>query len=121
MRWKEIVAGLMVAGVLFGIPAAAIAYQNSYATQVIPVKLSQWKIEPEIHVKAGTKTRLLLIATDVTHGFQIGRLINIKAIYPGHPQELIVTAVDPGTYEISCSNTCGVDHAKMLGKIVVEK
>ncbi|HEY3365182.1 MAG TPA: cupredoxin domain-containing protein [Symbiobacteriaceae bacterium] len=121
MRWQEVTAGLIAAAVVVGIPVAAIAYESAHAEKVIPVELRQWQVTPEIHLKAGTQVHLLLTAMDVTHGFQIGNLINIPEIVPGHPREVIVTAVDPGTYEINCSNTCGVDHATMRGKIVVER
>lgn len=119
MRWQEWTAGAVLAALLVGMPVAAVARQNSHAAEVIPVELSQWDVRPEIRVKKGTQVRLLLTSRDVTHGFQVGSLVNLE-VHPGKPREVLINAVDPGVYEIRCSVTCGLAHGDMKGRIVVE-
>lgn len=121
MRWKEIVAGILVAVGLVGLPAAALAYQHQRETRVVTIEMMQWEYRPaEIRVKKGEQVRLQLIAKDVVHGFQLDGIANVE-VRPGKPQELIIWAQDPGVYRFRCSTFCGVGHAAMVGQIVVEE
>ena len=38
MRWQEIVAGILVAACLIGLPAAALAYQNHRERAVVTLR-----------------------------------------------------------------------------------
>jgi len=121
MRWKEIVAGILVVAGLVGLPAAALAYQSHRDTRVVTIEMVQWEYRPsEIRVKKGEQVRLQLIAKDVVHGFQLDGITTLE-VRPGKPQEVIIWAQDPGVYRFRCSMFCGLGHAAMVGQIVVEE
>ncbi len=121
MRWQEIVAGILVAACLIGLPAAALAYQNHRETRVVTLEMMQWEYRPaEIRVKKGEQLRLQLIAKDVVHGFQVDGIANVE-VRPGKPEEVIIWAQDAGVYRFRCSMFCGLGHAAMVGQIVVEE
>lgn len=121
MRWKETVAGILVAVCLVGLPAAALAYQNHRETRVVTLEMMQWEYRPaEIRMKKGEELRLQLVARDVVHGFQLDGIATLE-VRPGKPQEVIIRAEDVGVYRFRCSMFCGLGHAAMVGQIVVEE
>lgn len=109
-----------LAAVMAGILAAALADRSRVDNQVINVELSQWKMKPAVRLKQGQTVRLRLVATDVAHGFKIADLADIQEVKPGAPQDVLLTARDPGTYVVYCSFDCGTGHRSMVGVIVVE-
>ena len=80
-----------------------------------------WNWTPELRLKAGQTYNIWLSSRDVLHGFSItGAGLNVMAA-PGHAYRVRLTPQEPGEYLIICNEYCGVGHASMTGKIVVER
>jgi cytochrome c oxidase subunit 2 len=70
----------------------------------------------EYRVAAGSTLTVSLVNKNGLHGAAVEALgINILA---DEPQQ--ITFDKPGTYEIKCSILCGVGHAEMVSKLIVE-
>ncbi|WP_027891230.1 cytochrome c oxidase subunit II [Calidithermus chliarophilus] len=75
----------------------------------------------EMRVKRGRKVTFYVASPDVVHGFMIERTnINVEVV-PGYVSKVEYTFDRPGTYKIICHQYCGLGHAKMLSRIVVEE
>ncbi|HUC93302.1 MAG TPA: cytochrome C oxidase subunit II [Paenibacillus sp.] len=74
--------------------------------------------QPEYRVKQGDMVRLVLKNKSGIHGLGIPDLgIDLK----GDTLEQDVTFDKAGEYEIVCTVPCGVGHANMKSKLIVEK
>jgi len=88
-----------------------VAYVQAFSFGYLPT---------EIRVKAGHKVTFKITSPDVLHGFHIERT-NINAeVIPGEIAQVSHTFKQPGEYRIICNEYCGIGHANMIGKIIVE-
>lgn len=71
-------------------------------------------------VPLNTVVVLNITSADVTHGFYVPELDVAKDAQPGIYSQLWFNATQPGTFTIQCRQLCGVGHALMLSKLVVE-
>jgi cytochrome c oxidase subunit II len=71
-------------------------------------------------VPVNTIVVLNITSRDVTHGFYIPALDVAKDAQPGIYSQLWFNATQPGTFTIECRQLCGVGHALMISKLVVE-
>jgi len=71
-------------------------------------------------VPIGQIVILNMTSADVTHGFYIPALLVAKDAQPGIYNQLWFNATQPGVFSIECRQLCGVGHALMLSKLVVE-
>lgn len=71
-------------------------------------------------VPLNTIVVLNITSADVTHGFYVPELDVAKDAQPGIYSQLWFNATQPGTFTIECRQLCGVGHALMLSKLVVE-
>jgi len=91
---------------------------NEYV--VYALAFSYGYLPAEIRVKAGRKVTFKITSPDVLHGFHVvGTNINPKVI-PGEITQLSHTFTKPGEYPIICNEYCGIGHANMISKIIVE-
>ncbi|RIH81993.1 cytochrome c oxidase subunit 2 [Calidithermus terrae] len=75
----------------------------------------------EMRVKRGRKVTFYVTSPDVQHGFMIERTnINVQVI-PGEVARVSHTFKEAGEYTIICNEYCGLGHAGMISKIVVEE
>lgn len=74
----------------------------------------------EIHIPAGEPIRLKLVGGDVIHSFWVPQLAGKMDAIPGQINETWIQASTPGTWTGQCTEYCGVQHAKMLLKVVAE-
>lgn len=74
----------------------------------------------EIRVKAGRKVTFKVTSPDVQHGFQIERTNVNPQVIPGEIVQVSHTFNTPGEYRIICNEYCGIGHANMISKIIVE-
>jgi cytochrome c oxidase subunit II len=106
--------------------------------QTIEVTAKKYEFSPSpIHVKAGTKVRLKITATDHDHGFKIATVPEGADPHskPGlvfdSPQDCFrlkkkeTTTIEflaqtPGTYPFRCCHVCGFGHKGMHSELVVE-
>lgn len=76
-------------------------------------------VAPILRVPAGRPVELLLKSRDVIHNFFVRELRIKQDVVPGMTIPLRFTADKPGTYEVPCSELCGLGHHQMRGTLVV--
>ena len=74
----------------------------------------------EIHIPTGEVVRLKLIGGDVIHSFWVPQLAGKMDAIPGQINETWIEASKPGIYQGQCTEYCGVEHAKMLFRVVAQ-
>ncbi|MDC0710118.1 cytochrome c oxidase subunit II [Stigmatella sp. ncwal1] len=72
-----------------------------------------------LHVPANRPVRLLITSRDVLHSFYVPAFrIKMDAL-PGRYTQVWFEATKPGTYQVLCTEYCGLSHSKMLAEVVV--
>ncbi|MGK0618319.1 cytochrome c oxidase subunit II [Meiothermus cerbereus] len=88
-----------------------VAYVQAFAFGYLPT---------EMKFKAGKKVTFYITSPDVQHSFQIANTnINVQVI-PGEIAKVSYTFKQPGEYRIICNEYCGIGHANMISKLIVE-
>ena len=72
-----------------------------------------------LHVPANRPVRLLMTSRDVIHSFFVPSFRIKMDVLPGRYTQTWFEATKPGTYQILCTEYCGLSHSKMLGEVVV--
>lgn len=67
----------------------------------------------EVHIPAGEPVRLVLTSTDVIHSFWVPSLAGKLDALPDGDNVLVIEADEPGRYNGSCAEFCGIQHASM--------
>jgi cytochrome c oxidase subunit 2 len=85
------------------------------------ITASRFKFEPAlIEVHQGDEVRLVMRSADGVHGLAIQELkVKVKIPKGGEPAWATFLASRPGTFEITCSEYCGLGHRKMKARLVV--
>jgi cytochrome c oxidase subunit II len=86
-----------------------------------------WKLEhtggqreiDELHVPAGRPVKLVMTSEDVIHSFFMPVFRIKQDVLPGRYTSLWFKADKPGDYQVFCSQYCGTDHSRMIGRVVV--
>ncbi|PZF92784.1 cytochrome c oxidase subunit II [Micromonospora deserti] len=132
--WGGIVLPSVVLVLLTGVSIDAMRHRDhpdaSQAT-VVQVIGHQWWWEVryperdvvtanEVHVPAGRPVRLELTTADVIHSFWVPALAGKIDLVPGRSNTLSINTDRPGVYEGRCAEFCGLQHAKMRFRVVVE-
>src|SRR5665811_42621 len=76
--------------------------------------------EGELHVPLGRQVHFKMHALDVLHSFWVPEWRIKKDNVPGITTTAIVTPDKPGAYQLICTELCGLGHAAMRAKVVVE-
>lgn len=74
----------------------------------------------DMHLPVGVPVRILITSADVIHQWWVPEFRLKMAAVPGLVQNLNFTPLHPGTFMVTCSEFCGVNHSQMQGKVVVE-
>ncbi len=74
----------------------------------------------ELHVPAGRAVALTLDGPDVIHSFWVPKLGGKRDVVPGRLNRLFFTPTTPDEYRGQCAEFCGVSHANMGMRIVVD-
>jgi cytochrome c oxidase subunit 2 len=74
----------------------------------------------EIHIPVGQSVRLRLIGGDVIHSFWVPQLAGKMDAIPGQINETWIEANASGTYSGQCTEYCGVEHSRMLLRVVAQ-
>jgi cytochrome c oxidase subunit 2 len=79
----------------------------------------------ELHVPVGSgqngaPTRIKLLSADTDHSFWVPQLAGKTDLIPNHPNEMWIEPHATGVYVGQCAQYCGVQHAKMLLRVIVE-
>jgi cytochrome c oxidase subunit II len=89
--------------------------------KVINITAKRFEFSPnQITLKKGEPVKLVLTSADVTHGFFLKPLKIDEIIEPGKTTEVNLTPQTAGTYLLICDHFCGVNHAAMNMKVIVE-
>ncbi len=75
--------------------------------------------DPELRVPVGKPVKLLLNSLDVIHGFYIPAFRIKQDVVPGMTNYLWFQPTQVGTFDIMCSQYCGLEHSHMLSKLIV--
>ena len=87
----------------------------------IRVKARKYEFSPnEITVKRGDHIRLIITASDGSHGFKLEAFHVNRKLSKGEPVTVEFTADQTGTFPFECSHFCGLGHQKMKGHLTVE-
>jgi cytochrome c oxidase subunit 2 len=78
----------------------------------------------ELHVPASTgdsrqPTFLKLESADVAHSFWVPQLAGKTDLIPGRQNLMWIEPTQPGTYLGNCAEYCGIQHARMLIRVIV--
>jgi cytochrome c oxidase subunit 2 len=112
--------GLVVA--TFGVPIARGALKDGGpSVRTFEMTASRFKFDPQlIEVAEGDEVRLVLRSADGLHGFAIKELkVKVKIPKGGEPVSATFVARRAGTFEILCSEYCGLGHRDMKARLVV--
>ncbi len=75
--------------------------------------------DSELRVPLGKPVKLILTSIDVIHGFYAPAFRIKQDAVPGMTTYLWFQPTQAGTFDVMCSQYCGLQHAHMLSKIVV--
>jgi cytochrome c oxidase subunit 2 len=75
--------------------------------------------DPELRVPIGKPVKLLLTSLDVIHGFYVPAFRIKQDVVPGMTNTLWFQATQEGTYDVMCSQYCGLEHSHMLSKVII--
>lgn len=124
-RWLAVLATLLTIGVvtsLFFLPYSG-AHDPTGPARNVAVTGGQfyWTVAPRT-VKAG-HIRFLVTSADVNHGLGIysphGEMLGSVQAMPGYTNKLNIELTEPGRYQLSCLEMCGVGHHKMQAAFTV--
>lgn len=79
----------------------------------------------ELHVPASDVSRrqptfLKLQSADVAHSFWVPQLAGKTDVIPGRENSMWLEPTQPGTYLGNCAEYCGMQHAQMLIRVIVQ-
>lgn len=73
----------------------------------------------QLHIPVGKKIKLLMTSQDVIHSFFIPAFRIKKDVLPARYTSVWFEATQAGTYHLFCTEYCGTNHSRMIGKIFV--
>jgi cytochrome c oxidase subunit II len=74
----------------------------------------------ELHVPVDEAVELSMTADDVIHSFWVPEWSIHQDLVPGTVQRVIMTPTKEGDYSLICSELCGIGHATMRNRVVVQ-
>lgn len=77
-------------------------------------------VPDQLHVPVNTNVRLILESSDVIHSFWVPELAGKMDLIPGQTNEMWFRATEIGEYSGYCAEFCGIQHAMMRVKVVVD-
>ncbi|MBK9064995.1 MAG: cytochrome c oxidase subunit II [Acidobacteria bacterium] len=127
--WSVIPLGLLL--ILFGWGTKVFFDQNrppaGAAQYWVTGRQWMWKIQHpngrreinELHVPLGQAVQLRMISEDVIHDFFVPAFRIHVDVLPSRYTTYWFKATKTGEFHLFCGQYCGVEHSKMVGKIVV--
>jgi cytochrome c oxidase subunit 2 len=74
-----------------------------------------------LHLPVGRSVVLHLNSKDVIHSFWVPQFSQKQDTWPGKEQTLHITPTRLGTYPVLCTELCGLGHALMRSKVIVQR
>ncbi|MBM3563397.1 MAG: cytochrome c oxidase subunit II [Alphaproteobacteria bacterium] len=86
-----------------------------------------WKVEHQggqheinaLHIPINRPIQLVMTSEDVIHDFSVPAFRIKHDVLPGRYESIWFEAKTPGTFELFCTQLCGVGHYSMTGEVVV--
>jgi cytochrome c oxidase subunit II len=100
--------------------AEVIGHQFYFEYRYPGLKTSVFSKTDAMHLPVGVPVRILITSGDVIHQWWVPEIRLKAAAVPGLVTDLNFTPLRTGTYDIACSEFCGVDHSLMQGKLLIE-
>lgn len=72
-----------------------------------------------LHVPANRPVRLLMTSRDVIHAFYVPEFRIKSDVMPNRYTQIWFEATKTGTFQVLCTEYCGLDHSRMLAEVVV--
>jgi cytochrome c oxidase subunit 2 len=73
----------------------------------------------ELHIPAGRPISFTMTSQDVIHSFFAPEFRIKQDVVPGRYTHTWFEALEPGEYHLFCTQYCGTEHSKMVGRIIV--
>jgi len=93
----------------------------------VTARMWQWSFEypngiktDTLHAVIYTPMRLNLTSMDVNHSLYIPAFRIKKDVIPGRKNVMWFKAIERGAYDIACAEFCGLQHAYMYTKVIVD-
>lgn len=97
-----------------------VAHQFNFEFRYPGLSGSLYSPKGDMHLPLGKPVKILVSSGDVIHQFWVPEFRLKAAAVPGMVTELNLTPTRTGTYDIVCSEYCGVNHSLMQAKLVVD-
>lgn len=81
---------------------------------------AQFVTANEIHIPVDQPVRVKLSGGDVIHSFWVPQLAGKMDAIPGQTNETWIEASAPGVYLGQCTEYCGLEHAKMMVRVIAQ-
>jgi cytochrome c oxidase subunit 2 len=75
----------------------------------------------DLHLPIGKPVKVLLRSLDVLHNFYVPEFRAKMDMVPGMVTYFWMTPIRTGTFDVLCAELCGVAHAQMRAKVVVDE
>ena len=128
ITWTVIPTLIVLTMFYYGLTGFQFLKKAPEGSMVVRVIARQWSWlfqyengakDPELRVPVGKPVKLLLTSQDVIHGFYAPAFRIKQDAVPGMETSLWFQPTQTGTFDVMCSQYCGLEHSHMLTKIVV--
>ncbi len=128
IAWTVAPTILVLAMFYYGVTGYDVLRRVPREAMVVHVTARQWSWlftyenglqSPTLRVPLGRPVKLLLKSQDVIHGFYAPAFRIKQDVVPGMETYLWFQPTALGTYEVMCTQYCGLEHAHMLSKVEV--
>ena len=128
VTWTVIPTLIVLTMFYYGLTGFQFLKKVPEGAMVVKVIARQWSWlfqyengieDPELRVPVGKPVKLLLTSQDVIHGFYAPAFRIKQDAVPGMTNYLWFQPTETGTFDVMCSQYCGLEHSHMLTKIIV--
>lgn len=128
VTWTVIPTLIVLTMFYYGLTGFEFLKKVPEGAMVVKVMARQWSWlfeyengakDTELRVPVGSPVKLILTSQDVIHGFYAPAFRIKQDAVPGMTNYLWFQPTEVGTFDVLCSQYCGLEHAHMLTKIVV--
>ncbi len=128
ITWTVIPTLIVLTMFYYGLTGFEFLKKVPEGAMVVKVIARQWSWlfqyengaeDTELRVPVGKPVKLLLTSQDVIHGFYAPAFRIKQDAVPGMTNYLWFQPTETGTFDVMCSQYCGLEHSHMLTKLVV--
>jgi cytochrome c oxidase subunit 2 len=127
ITWTVIPTLLVLSMFYYGLTGFEFLKKVPEGAMVVKVVARQWSWlfqyengieDAELRVPVGKPVKLLLTSQDVIHGFYAPAFRIKQDAVPGMTNYLWFQSTEVGTFDVFCSQYCGLEHSHMMTKII---